>query len=88
MVDSVNVASIGIENDGVIKKLRGKKGTAVSVFIKRRGVSELIKFNIVRNTIPLNSVDVAMMLNSDVGLIKINRFSSCFYNSKVSSTCK
>ena len=76
MVDSVNVASIGIENDGVIKKLRGKKGTTVSVFIQRRGVSELIKFNIVRNIIPLNSVDVAMMLNSDVGLIKINRFSA------------
>ena len=76
MVDSVNVASIGIENDGVIKKLRGKKGTTVSVFIKRRGASELIKFNIIRNTIPLNSVDVAMMLNSDVGLIKINRFSA------------
>ena len=76
VVDSINVASIGIENSGVVKKLRGKKGTTVSVLIKRRGVSELIKFNIVRNTIPLNSVDVAMMLNSDVGLIKINRFSA------------
>ena len=76
MVDSINVASIGIENNGVINKLRGKKGSTVSVYIKRRGVSELIKFNIIRNTIPLNSVDVAMMLNSDVGLIKINRFSA------------
>ena len=76
MVDSINVASIGIENDGVIKKLRGKKGTTVSVFIKRRGVSELIQFNIIRNTIPLNSVDVSMMLNSNVGFIKINRFSA------------
>ena len=76
VVDSINVASIGIENNGVIKKLRGKKGTTVSVLIKRRGISELIQFNIIRNTIPLNSVDVAMMLNSDVGLIKINRFSA------------
>ena len=76
VVDSINVASIGIENSGVIKKLRGEKGTTVSVLIKRRGVSELINFNIVRNTIPLNSVDVAMMLSSDIGLIKINRFSA------------
>ncbi len=76
MVDSINVASIGIENNGVVKKLRGKKGTTVSVLIKRRSVPKLIKFNIVRNTIPLNSVDVSMMLNSDVGLIKINRFSA------------
>jgi len=76
VVDSINVASIGIENSGVVKKLRGEKGTTVSVLIKRRGVSELINFNIVRNTIPLNSVDVAMMLYSDIGLIKINRFSA------------
>lgn len=76
MVDSINVASIGIENNGVIKKLRGKKGTTVAVFIKRRGVSELIQFNITRNTIPLNSLDVSMMLNSNVGFIKINRFSA------------
>ena len=37
-VDSINVAGIGIENADVIKKLRGEKGTIVSVHIKRRGV--------------------------------------------------
>ena len=41
-VDSVNVAGIGIENNDVIKKLRGKKGTKVSVKIKRRGSAELL----------------------------------------------
>ena len=45
-VDSVNVAGIGIENNGVIKKLRGDKGTKVQVHIKRRGINDLIPFNI------------------------------------------
>jgi len=75
-VDSVNVAGIGIENNDVIKKLRGEKGTKVSVKIKRRGIAELLDFDIIRNTIPINSVDVSIMLNDTIGFIKINRFSA------------
>ena len=75
-VDSINVASIGIENNDVIKKLRGEKGTKVSVQIKRRGLTDLIPFTIVRNTIPLNSVDVSLIINDSIGFIKLNRFSA------------
>ena len=75
-VDSSNVASIGIENSGVIKRLRGEKGTSVSIKIKRRGIKNLIEFNITRNTIPLNSIDVSMMINNTTGFIKLNRFSA------------
>ena len=75
-VDSINVAGIGIENADVIKKLRGEKGTKVSVHIKRRGLSDFLNFEITRNTIPINSVDVSLMLNDTVGFIKINRFSA------------
>ena len=74
IVDSINVAGIGIENADVIKKLRGEKGTKVSVHIKRRGLSDFLNFEITRNTIPINSVDVSLMLNDSVGFIKINRF--------------
>ena len=76
IVDSINVAGIGIENNDVIKKLRGEKGTKVSVQIKRRGLKDLIPFIIVRNTIPLNSVDVSLMINDSIGFIKLNRFSA------------
>ena len=75
-VDSSNVASIEIENSGVIKRLRGEKGTSVSIKIKRRGIKNLIEFNIIRNTIPLNSIDVSMMINNTTGFIKLNRFSA------------
>ena len=75
-VDSINVASIGIENNDVIKKLRGEKGTKVSVQIKRRGLTDLIPFSIIRNTIPLNSVDVSLIINDSIGFIKLNRFSA------------
>lgn len=75
-VDNVNVAGIGIENNSVVKKLRGEKGTDVKIQIKRRGLNRLIGFTITRNTIPINSIDVAMMITPTVGFIKLNRFSA------------
>lgn len=76
LIDSQNVAGIGITNEDVIGKLRGKKNTKVSVGILRAGHSGLLTFNITRDEIPIFSVDVAYMVTSDIGYIKINRFSA------------
>lgn len=48
-VDTANVAGVGINNDGVFKKLRGKKGTKVTIKIKRSGEPELLEFQIIRD---------------------------------------
>lgn len=84
-IEKEDVASIGIKNEGVIERLRGKKGTKVSIQIKRKGENELLDFTITRDNIPLNSVDVSLMLEQSIGYIKVNRFSATtseeFYNS-------
>ena len=59
-----------------MKKLRGPKGSTVKVSILRAGQSGLIQFNIVRDKIPLYSIDAAYMLRPEVGYIKVNRFSA------------
>ncbi len=63
-----------ITNDWVMKHLRGKKGTKVVVSIYRKGVKGLIDFTIIRDVIPLYSIDAAFMLNKETGYIKLNRF--------------
>ncbi len=68
-----------ITNNKVLKTLRGKKGTAVNVKIRRAGVSELLKFRIVRDDIPVNSVDIHYMLTPQIGYIKISRFGANTY---------
>jgi len=73
-IEDTVVAGIGITNNDVIKKLRGDKGTKVRVKILRRGVPEPIAYTIVRDKIPIFSVDAGYMLNEEVGYIKINRF--------------
>ena len=77
--DSV-IAGIGITNDGVIKLLKGPAGTKVKISVKRKGINDLIAFEIIRDKIPLYSVDVSYMLNKNTGYIKISRFAGTTYD--------
>ena len=70
------IAGIKMQNSDIMKRLRGPKGTEVHVKIKRGGVSELIEFTIVRDKIPIHSVDATYMIGKDIGYIKINNFGS------------
>ena len=78
-VDGKNIAGIKFPMDSVPMLLKGPTGTRVKVSIKRPDVPELIDFDIVRDKIPIYSVDVAYMPTSDIGYIKINTFSKTTY---------
>ncbi|OFX83568.1 MAG: peptidase S41 [Bacteroidetes bacterium GWF2_33_16] len=68
------IAGQKLESDQVVGMLKGLRGTKVNVSIQRTGISDLINFEIIRDKIPLYSVDVAYMVNHEIGFIKINRF--------------
>ena len=63
-----------LDEQGVVKQLRGKKGSKVKVGVLRDG--EILHFDVVRDDIPINSVDASYMLTETTGYIKVNRFSS------------
>ena len=75
-IDQEDVAGIKIDNAGVAKRLRGDKGTEVTVGIKRSDVKKLLYFNIVRDKIPIFSIDASYMVNDSIGYVKINRFAA------------
>lgn len=77
-IDGENVAGVKITNEMVFDRLRGKKGTKVVVVIKRRGENELLDFEIIRDKIPIFSLDAAYMVSTKdkVGYIKLNRFAA------------
>lgn len=67
--------AVGMERSEVPKKLKGPKGTTVTVDIVRNGVDKLMHFEIVRDKIPLYTVDASFMVDqSDVGVVVVNRF--------------
>ncbi|MDD8017849.1 MAG: S41 family peptidase [Bacteroidota bacterium] len=67
-------SAIGFTNDQVMKGLKGPKGTKVAVSIVRSGIKDLLEFEIIRDVIPLYSVDASAMLNDKVGYINVTRF--------------
>ena len=75
-VNGENVAGVGIKNSDVYSKLRGQKGTEVDVGIRRRGFPELLSFRIVRDRIPIYSLDAAYHVTDGIGYIKLSRFSA------------
>lgn len=74
-VNDSTIAGVKMQNTDIMKKLRGPKGTPVRVKVLRRGVKELIEFKIIRDIIPIYSVDAAYMVDKNIGYIKINKFS-------------
>lgn len=69
------VSAKGVDREDVYKKLRGKKGTKVSLKIGRFGIDP---FDIVitRDDIPLFSVRATSMLDKKTGYIWLTRFST------------
>lgn len=75
-VDAKKIASIGLKNTDVYDLLRGKKGTKVDLKIKRKGELNILDFTVIRDKIPINSLDASYMLNENTGYIKLNKFSA------------
>ena len=79
-IDDEVVAGVGLQNSGVRKRLLGKKGTKVTMTVKRSGEDDLIDFEVTRDKIPIHSVDAAYMVDETIGYIKLNAFSRTTQN--------
>jgi carboxyl-terminal processing protease len=77
--DSV-IAGRQIEQNAVVKMLRGTRGTRVTLGIARSGEESLVQVIVVRDKIPVKSVDAAYMMNDSTGFIKISKFSKTTHN--------
>ena len=66
--------AVGMTRADVPKYLRGATGTKVAIDVVRHGTLGWLHFVIVRDRIPLNTVDAAYRVADGVGYIKVNRF--------------
>ncbi len=76
-VNGENVAGVKFNQDSLVSRMRGPKGTKVKLGILRDG--HMVDFDIIRDKIPVNSVDVAYMVNDTTGYIKLSKFSRNTY---------
>lgn len=74
------IAGVSVKNATVLNLLRGEKNSKVEVGVIRKGHNNELEFEIVRDDIPLISVDVSYMMDNETGYIKITRFSEKTYS--------
>lgn len=62
--------------DNVFKTLRGPKGSKVALKVKRSNSAKLLSFDVVRDDIPVNTVDAVYMADekNGIGYLKVSKF--------------
>jgi len=78
-VDDRVIAGTNTPQDSMVRLMKGRRGTQVKIYVQREGVSDPIVFDITRGIIPVNSVDVAFMVDDTTGFIKLSKFSRSTY---------
>ena len=73
-VDTSNSFGKEINNHWVMTNLRGKKGTKVELLVKRGKNEDPLSFTIIRDKIPMNSINVVFMVDKTTGYIRLERF--------------
>lgn len=68
------IAGVKKKNTAIMKVLRGPKGTVANLKVVRKGSAEPLEFRVVRDDIPIYSVEVSYMINDSVGYINLSRF--------------
>ena len=78
-VNDTLIAGQKLTNRDIISRLRGEKGTTVKVKVLRKGIEGLTEFRIVRDKIPIYSIDASYMINNNTGYIRLSRFGITSY---------
>lgn len=76
-VDDVDIAGVKMPQDSMIRLMKGPKGTKVKITVRRDG--SIIPFDIIRDKIPVNCVDAALMIDDHTGYIKLSKFTRTTY---------
>ncbi len=69
-----SASAVGITQQEVLRKLRGKRGTKVRLKVFRPLSGKLLDFVVTRGKIATSSIDAAFMINDRVGYIRLSRF--------------
>jgi len=67
-------STAGMNSDDVANRLKGPRGTKVNVTITRVGASSPLNFELVRDEIPNNSIDLAYEIHPGIGYVHIRQF--------------
>jgi carboxyl-terminal processing protease len=77
-----------MEQNQVMKNLRGEKNSTVRLGVHRQSNPELIYFEVTRGDVPVPSVDVSYEVSEGIGFIKVSKFARNTYNDFITAIAK
>ena len=84
-VNDTAIAGVNMSKEEIMKRLRGPKGTKVRLGIVRSGIKEKLEFTVVRDKIPVHSIDATYMIRPGIGYIRIGNFGAQTYEEFIAS---
>ena len=84
-VNDTAIAGVKMSKEEIMKRLRGPKGTEVRLGIVRSGIKDKLVFTVVRDKIPVKSVDATYMIRPGIGYIRIGNFGAQTHEEFVAS---
>lgn len=69
-----------LPTDSLFNKLKGEEGSTVLLTVYRKSTGKKLKIPVIRDVVPIKSVDTYLKLNKTTGYIKINRFAENTYS--------
>lgn len=79
-VNDTTIAGVKMAQSEIMKRLRGKKGSKVNLAVVRRGVGGLLHFTVVRDKIPVKTLQAAYMITPTVGYVRFSSFGRKTYS--------
>lgn len=73
-VNDTLIAGVKMPQTDIMKRLRGPRGSEVKLSLERRGIEDLVDVVVVRDAIPIHSIESAFMVNDDTGFVRLSQF--------------
>ena len=73
-VNDTAIAGVKMSKEEIMRRLRGPKDTKVVLGVVRTGIKDRLTFTVVRDKIPVKSIDATYMIRPGIGYIRIGNF--------------
>ena len=87
-VNDTAIAGVKMSKEDIMSRLRGPKGTKVNLKIVRQGIKEQLPFTVIRDKIPVYSLDTSYMIRPGIGYIRIGNFGATTYEEFMNAMAK
>ncbi len=87
-INDTIVAGVKFPQNDVVKKLRGKRGTSVHLSLERQNIEGLVEVDVIRDVIPMESIEASLILQDSIGYIKLSQFARTTHTELIKALAK